>query len=989
MMLTRYATLVLLCASATAAFAQKSQMPPPPRLIASDPGSDPIEVRELSISAGISGGMAETTVKMVFFNPNRRQLEGNVQFPLADGQQITAFALDIDGVLRPAVPVDKARGRQVFEEIQRRQVDPGLLEVTQGNNFKLRVYPIAPRGTRTVELKYSEVLQRRGANWVYRLPGAYGDARNVDVTVQVNDASAPVGGALQFERRDNGYQASLSSKQARLPAEGIEVLTAAHPEPRVYRQVLGDTSWFVAEVPVQSVRTARPAPRVIGLLWDSSGSGANRAHDAELAELDRYFGALSNVEVRLTRLRDRPEAQQVFKVEGGNWRALRSALERTLYDGASAINDWQPQAAVNQYLLFSDGLANYGGKRFPELAAHQQLFALNSSPSTDSGRLAALAERARGQLIEVNPATPGAAAQALLFQEALIEQVTASGARDLEVDSHMVRNGMLRVAGRMTAAQGELVLTLSNGGKQQRISVPIAANAAQHPNAAATWASFRLRALEAEFEAHRSEIGRIGRQFSIPTRETSLIVLEQISDYVRYDIEPPAIHAAEYRRLKGMRANEQSQARRSHFQQVVQMFEQRKAWWNTTFRDVPRKQRPAKGQRIRANETGSAAAFAETPRPVAPPVAMAAPPAAPSPVEMRAPAADMAADAKFKVESLQRAQVSRAETAGYSGGRRQAGAPAVEPQAAAAAPQIGMALKKWVPNAPYIERLNAAARDKVYQVYLDQKPDYANSSAFYLDAADILLAKGQRDLALRVLSNLAEMDLENRAVLRILGYRLLQAGAPALAVPVFEEVLRIAVEEPQSFRDLGLALAADGRAQEAVNKLYEVALRPWADRFPDIETIALADMNALIATSGKQLDLSAIDKRLLAPLPVDLRIVLTWDADNTDIDLHVTDPNGEECFFSNPRTSQGGMMSRDFTGGYGPEEFVLRRAKPGKYSISANFYGNRQQVLAGATTLQVKLFSGFGTAAQKEKLITLRLKDSNDTVFVGEIDVKP
>jgi hypothetical protein len=36
-----------------------------------------------------------------------------------------------------------------------------------------------------------------------------------------------------------------------------------------------------------------------------------------------------------------------------------------------------------------------------------------------------------------------------------------------------------------------------------------------------------------------------------------------------------------------------------------------------------------------------------------------------------------------------------------------------------------------------------------------------------------------------VLSNLAEMDLENRHILRVLGYRLLQAGQPALAMPVF------------------------------------------------------------------------------------------------------------------------------------------------------------------------------------------------------------
>ncbi len=82
-------------------------------------------------------------------------------------------------------------------------------------------------------------------------------------------------------------------------------------------------------------------------------------------------------------------------------------------------------------------------------------------------------------------------------------------------------------------------------------------------------------------------------------------------------------------------------------------------------------------------------------------------------------------------------------------------------------------------------------------------------------------------------------------------------------------------------------------------------------------------------------------------------------------------------------------MTRDFTGGYGPEEFSLRRARPGKYKIEANYYGSRQQVIAGATTLQVKLFSGFGTGRQKEQLVTLRLKEASETVFVGEFDVKP
>jgi tetratricopeptide (TPR) repeat protein len=312
------------------------------------------------------------------------------------------------------------------------------------------------------------------------------------------------------------------------------------------------------------------------------------------------------------------------------------------------------------------------------------------------------------------------------------------------------------------------------------------------------------------------------------------------------------------------------------------------------------------------------------------------------------------------------------------------------PEASAAgqpqAPVATIALKSWTPDAPYIARLRNAKSADLYRVYLDERPSWANSTAFFLDAADALAERGKKDLAIRVLSNLAEMNLENRHILHILAYRLLQAERPDLAVPILERVRALAPNEPQSYRDLGLALRAAGDAQKAVDTLYEVALHQWNGRFPEIELIALAEMNAIIAQSPK-LDTRRIDPRLLKNLPLDLRAVLTWDADNTDIDLWVTDPNGEKAFFGNCMTYQGGRMSPDFTGGYGPEEFSLKTAKPGKYRIEANFYGNTQQVVAGATTIMLRLQTGFGTAHQKEKLVTLRLKDAKEDVLVGEFEI--
>jgi len=136
-----------------------------------------------------------------------------------------------------------------------------------------------------------------------------------------------------------------------------------------------------------------------------------------------------------------------------------------------------------------------------------------------------------------------------------------------------------------------------------------------------------------------------------------------------------------------------------------------------------------------------------------------------------------------------------------------------------------------------------------------------------------------------------------------------------------------------------------------------------------------------------KLALSRIDSRLLKNLPLDLRVVLTWDADNTDIDLWVTDPNGERAFYGHQLTYQGGRMSPDYTGGYGPEEFSLRSAKAGRYTVQVNFYGHNRQTVAGATTLQVKFITGFGTAREQEKIVTLRLRERADTFTVGEFEV--
>ena len=115
-------------------------------------------VQRAVVQTEIVGLAAATRVELVLFNPNAIELQAELQFPLLEGQTVSGFALDIGGQLRAAVPVEKAKGRQVFEDVVRARVDPALLEATQGGHHKLQVYPLPPRGQRRVVLEIQEAL---------------------------------------------------------------------------------------------------------------------------------------------------------------------------------------------------------------------------------------------------------------------------------------------------------------------------------------------------------------------------------------------------------------------------------------------------------------------------------------------------------------------------------------------------------------------------------------------------------------------------------------------------------------------------------------------------------------------------------------------------------------------------------------------------------------------------------------------------------------
>jgi len=976
------------------------------RMTVTDPQAAPVTVQSATITTEVTGRLAVTTFDLVFYNPNGRVLEGTFEFPLLEGQSVVRFALDVNGRLREAVPVEKDRARVVFEEIERRGADPGLLEQTAGNNYRARVYPIPAHGSRRVVIAYQEDLARGGGVPFYRLALDFehplqhfrlaatvftgdGGPAEARTTLPLELPHWRDGKFLEIERTDFTARGLLELK---LPA-------AAHP--RVLTERRGGEEYFYAEVPVAAgAPVARAVPQVVGLLWDASGSGAGRDHTREFALLDAWFGTVRNVDVRLVELRDHASKPAKFTVRGGDWSALKHALTDMVYDGATSLDGLADDPAVDEWLLFSDGLVNYGvTPAGAPLPLHGPVHTILASPRADPAWLRGLAARQHGEyvnLLEIDPARAASVLRSESLRVLGIDHDPQAAAQVFPEPGTPVSSGTLVVTGILRRPDASLHLRLGhNAGDAREIEIPIHSGEGASTLAARAWATAKIDWLATNPAANREDIRRTSRDFGIVTADTSLLVLETVADYLRYDITPPEDLLPEWNARRQETASATKAAHDDHLESVVRLFNERIAWWEgKVTKNLPKVVRddftPEPEREITNGDTPARARVASG---AASPAGLPASPAAEERAvqlsEFEVRAATSGGYASASAVPMASAMVAYDASGPGGGGSAEEAKAATGGGASGAGTEAGaITLQRWEPQAGYLDRLRRAEPGQRYAVYLEERVDHARQPGFFLDAAEFFFDQKSPEIALRVLSNLAELELDDPALLRVLAHRLDQAGRPDLAAPIFARVLELRPEEPQSYRDLALVCAELKQYQRAVDLLWQVVERPWDARFPEVETLALTELNAIAATCGQPLDLSRVDPRLRRNLPVGLRAVLTWDADNCDIDLWVADPGGETAKYDNPLTRQGGRMSRDFTQGYGPEEFVLRHPEAGTYQVRINYFGDRRQTALGPVTVQVRLITDFGLPTQREQRITVRLVDPKETIDIGAIAIK-
>jgi hypothetical protein len=984
--------------------------------------ADQVFLQKLEVNVVIDGALATTTWTMTFRNTTKRILEGELNFPLPQGTTVSKYALDINGIMRDAVPVEKEKATEVFESTERRRIDPGLLEKVDGNSFRTRIYPINANGVRTVRIGYEQELSWEGlADLRYRLPLAFTHPlEEFSINISVPGAAHQprfdenTDNALVFNEWKELW--SASRKWTNYTAD--QPIAIRIPQPpgtgALLMQQVGNHYFYSASIFPRQERTEKPLPHHIALLWDVSLSGLKRDRKREFDLLDAYFSKIGNVDVDVVPFSNVVGSVMRLAVHNGDWQLLRKGIEKMVYDGGTQFGALRlSDYPCDEFLLFSDGHSNFGSDRIQTNG--KPLYAIVAAADADFPFLQSLSEGTGGELINLNNISIAKGRDLLCYRN--LQFLGVRHSEDLEESYPSIPttlNGGLTVCGICYKPAKELVLQFGYGDKvtrEEKVVLDFPRQQSAGTDVSRIWAEKKIAELDRRYEDNKEEIRHLGRSYGIVTRNTSLLVLENVMDYVTNEIEPPADLREQYDRILKEREGGGQWRRRRMADNAEQYFNELLTWWR------------GGGERV------VQAPPSETPPPTGTPQPREG---APAP---RRDAADGAArrdvvDGAPGVltvpDSLQYmtlslagggtlqgriagVQVRGARSApaassqhldevvvvGYSAQKRNSitaeGGGEDDEHTPAPAPDRGsFTVLKADVNTKYIGALRAAAPANRYAVYLQLRKDYLNTPLFYFHTAELFLGAGEKAIGLRVLSNIAELDAGNYELYKLLAYKLKESGEAEAACAAFGKVLDWRPFEPQSFRDYALALEDAGHYQRALDTLYLALTTNYSTTtdalYPGFEETILPELNEMVARHPG-LDISRIPRKLLTNLPVDMRVVLNWNQGNIDIDLWVTDPNNERCFYGHRFTAMGGRISHDFTNGLGPEQFLLKKAVKGRYKVQVNYYGDRQVKLAGETTLMVEVYTNYGGMRQKRSLVVLQLKPgSSGAVYVGDFD---
>jgi hypothetical protein len=550
-------------------------------------GDFALRLAQQKVSVKIAGDVARTEIEETFQSDDNRVLEGIFRFPLPPDAAIERLALDVDGKMEEGSFVDKEKGSAIWKGVlfqaspkthqpQEEMIwvpgpwhDPALLEWRAGGRMELKIFPIPAKGSRRIVLAYTQQLGKSGGakRYVYPLPSFGATTSTIEdfaLDVQVAGHTGPL--------HARGYEMSGTSLHKKSFAPSGDFVLELVPSNKnaaattyAYRSNPSEQAFVSLSLSPKIPRAADTATRTHTIVVDASRSmvgerwaRASALASRVIAEMDPHdrFAVLA-CDVSCVPFSVAAEAPSKAKSD-----AVKAFLAGIMPEGASdpiaalstAAKIAKSDAARSPRVVYiGDGAATIGA-RTPMAIERGARAALGDATLTavaigvdaDMASLSAMG----GAVVPYVAGQPlGAAALEVL--EASYGVALRDPSIELPAGLEAVapaKLGAIRagsdvtIAARMTGDEikGDAKLSGTLAGKPWSTTIPIAIRASSEPGNAfvpRVWASATVSDLE-RHGGDRAKIVELSKTFSVPSRYTSLLVLESPAMAAAFGVEP-------------------------------------------------------------------------------------------------------------------------------------------------------------------------------------------------------------------------------------------------------------------------------------------------------------------------------------------------------------------------------------------------------------------------------------------------------------------
>lgn len=262
----------------------------------------PLPLVEERLRAVVDAQHATTTLTQVFRNTTGGALEGRYILRPSMDARVQGFAYYIGERRIEGEVLERVAARRVYDEVTTQRRDPAILEQTADGELTFRVFPIAPREDKRIEITFSEWLERRGSTVTYRVPlGPESDAEILLRDRRIRDVRSTTH-AITVEPDHGGLRVrarGLVEPRGELVLRWRIEEPAWQPSVYIHRDA-GHEAYFALALAAPEEDRRRAAAKDVTIVLDRSGSmgGAAIEHArAAAADVIRRLGVHDRLNV--------------------------------------------------------------------------------------------------------------------------------------------------------------------------------------------------------------------------------------------------------------------------------------------------------------------------------------------------------------------------------------------------------------------------------------------------------------------------------------------------------------------------------------------------------------------------------------------------------------------------------------------------------------------------------------------------------------------